>query len=136
MNRGPGRARRSAGPRRQDDAGMVTAEFAVALPALVLAAATAIGGVVAMTDELRCADASATAARLAARGEPTAVVRSVALRAAPRGASLVISTSGGVVTATVTDRIGGPGVLGRLPALTVRQHSVAALEPGAGAGAQ
>jgi Flp pilus assembly protein TadG len=113
---------------------MVTAEFAVALPALVLVAATAIGGVVAMTDELRCSDAAATAARLAARGEPLTEVRSVALRAAPRGASIAISTSNGIVTATVTDRLAGHGVLGRLPSLTLRQHSVAAVEPGVSVG--
>jgi Flp pilus assembly protein TadG len=106
---------------------MVTAEFAVALPALVLAAATAVGGVVAMTDELKCADAAATAARMAARGDSTAMVRSVAMRAAPRGATLVLTTSDGAVTATVTDRLGG---FGGLPSLTLRQRSVAAAERG------
>jgi Flp pilus assembly protein TadG len=109
---------------------MATAEFAVALPALVLAAATAMAGVIAMTDELRCSDAAATAARMAAQGDAMSDVRSTALRAAPRGASLVVSIADGVVTVTVTDRVGGSGVLGRLPALTLRQHSVAALEPG------
>ncbi|HVY10574.1 MAG TPA: TadE family type IV pilus minor pilin [Mycobacteriales bacterium] len=111
---------------------MVTAEFAIALPSLVLVAATALGGVIAVTDQLKCADAAATAARLAARGEPEAVVRSVALRAAPGGATLELSVSDGTVTATVVDRLSGHGLLGRLPSLTLRQRSVAALEPRVG----
>ena len=131
MIRRPGRARRSAGPRQLDDAGMVTAELALTMPALVLVAATALGGVIAVTDQLRCADAAATAARLAARGETETTVRTAALRAAPNGATLELSISHGVVTAVVTDRLDAHGLLGRLPTLTVRQRSVAAVEPGA-----
>jgi hypothetical protein len=81
-----------------------------------------------MTDQMRCADAAATAARLAARGEPVAVVRSIALRAAPSGARLSLVTVGTTVTATVTDRLSAPGILGRLPAIDLTQRSVAAVE--------
>ena len=108
---------------------MVTAELALTMPALVLVAATALGGVIAVTDQLRCADAAATAARMAARGEPAAVVRSAALRTAPPGATLELSVANGTVTAIVTDRLDAHGLLGRLPTLTFRQRSVAALEP-------
>jgi Flp pilus assembly protein TadG len=109
---------------------MVTAELAMSLPALVLAVAMAIAGVVAMSDDMRCGDAAATAARLAARGEPLDVVRATALQAAPAGASLQLVTEGTTVTATVTDRLSAPGFLGRRLAFTVSQHSVAALEVG------
>ena len=107
---------------------MVTAEMAMTIPTLVVAVAMAMGGVIAMTDQMRCADAAATAARLAARGEPIDVVRKAALSAAPAGATLQIVTEGTTVVATVTDRIAAPGVLGSKLAFTVSQHSVAALE--------
>jgi Flp pilus assembly protein TadG len=102
----------------------------MALPALVLAVATAVGGVIAMTDQMRCGDAAATAARLAARGEPISVVRSIALRAAPSGATLSLVTTGTTVTASVTAHLSAPGILGRLGTLTFTQRSVAALESG------
>jgi Flp pilus assembly protein TadG len=109
---------------------MVTAEFAVVLPSLVLVVVTALGGVVAMTDRLRCVDAAATAARLAARGEPLPTVRAAALRVAPSGATLQLTTTPSTVTATVAVHIGGPHWLGRLPTLTITQRSVAAREAG------
>ena len=127
MRTWPGRARRLAGPRR-DDAGMVTAEMAMTIPTLVVAVAMAMGGVIAMTNQMRCADAAATAARLAARGEPIDVVRKAALSAAPAGATLQVVTEGTTVFATVTDRIAAPGIIGSRIAFTVSQHSVAALE--------
>ncbi|HVT20601.1 MAG TPA: TadE family type IV pilus minor pilin [Mycobacteriales bacterium] len=110
------------------DEGMVTAEFAVAIPSLVLVVAAAIGGVVAVTDQLRCVDAAQIAARLAARGEAPATVRATALRAAPHGASVHVVSSATTVTATVVAHVGGPGWLGRLPSLTITQRSVAARE--------
>ncbi|HWA67546.1 MAG TPA: TadE family type IV pilus minor pilin [Mycobacteriales bacterium] len=110
---------------------MVTAELAMSIPALVVVVAMAVAGVLTMTDSMRCADAAATAARLAARGEPLTVVRSTALRAAPPGATLQVVTDGSIVTATVTDRVAGPGILRRFGAFTVSQHSVAAVESGA-----
>jgi Flp pilus assembly protein TadG len=123
-----GRAR-IVGPGSADD-GMVTAEFAVALPSLVLVVAAAIGGVVAVTDELRCVDAAATAARLAARGDSLTAVRATALHQAPDGAVLQLTSTPTTVTATVVVRIGGPGWFGRLPSMTIRQRSVAARETG------
>lgn len=124
-----GRAR-IGGPGPADE-GMVTAEFAVVLPSLVFVVVAAIGGVVAVTDQLRCVDAAATAARLAARGEPLTTVRAVALHAAPHGATLQLTTTPTTVTATVVSHIGGPGWFGRLPSITITQRSVAARE-GAG----
>jgi Kef-type K+ transport system membrane component KefB len=107
---------------------MVTAEFAVALPALVMVVLAAVCAVITVTDQLRCADAAAIAARLAARGEPAAVVRSVALRAAPRGARLELLTTATTVTATVTTRLTPPGFLRHLPAIVTREQVAAARE--------
>lgn len=130
--RRPGLAALVAGPARPSDAGMVTAEFAVALPAFVMVVVAAVCAVVAMTDQLRCADAAGIAARLAARGEPATVVRMQALRAAPRGASVRLVSAGGIVTAVVTARISPPGVLRRLPSIVTTQRVSAAIETGAG----
>jgi Flp pilus assembly protein TadG len=110
---------------------MVTAEFAVALPALAVVVAASIAGITAMTDRMRCADAAGIAARLAARGESITVVRRAALQAAPHGATLRLVTTGDTVVATVTARLAGPGVLHRFPALVTSEHVVAAREPGA-----
>jgi Flp pilus assembly protein TadG len=109
---------------------MVTAEMAMTIPSLVVVVAMAVAGVMAMTDEMRCADAAATAARLAARGEPIDVVRETALKAAPSGATLQLVTNGTTITAIVTDQLTGPGVLHRFGTVTVSQRSVAALETG------
>ena len=110
---------------------MVTAEFAVALPALAVVVAVSFAGIAVMTDQMRCADAAGIAARLAARGESTVVVRQAALRAAPHGSVLRLVTTGSTVVATVTARLEAPGILHRLPAVVTSEHVVAAREPAA-----
>ena len=80
---------------------MVTAEIAVALPALVLVLTLGLGAVVAVTDQVRCIDASRTAARLLARGEPMNVVSEVARRQAPSDARVLLDVSGADVRAEV-----------------------------------
>jgi Kef-type K+ transport system membrane component KefB len=112
------------------DDGMVTAEFAVALPALAIVVTAAVCGVAVMTDQMRCADAAAIAARLAARGEPPAAVRAAALQAAPRGAELTITTTPATVIARVTVRLAPPGLLHRMAAVTTTERVVAARETG------
>jgi Kef-type K+ transport system membrane component KefB len=109
---------------------MVTAEFAVALPAVVMVVVAAVCAVIAVTDQMRCVDAAAIAARLAARGEPAAVVRTAALQAAPAGARLELLATATTVTATVTAHLTAPGFLHRLPAITARGKMVAAREAG------
>ncbi|MGN6475218.1 MAG: TadE family type IV pilus minor pilin [Mycobacteriales bacterium] len=107
---------------------MVTAEFAVALPSLVLVVAAALGGVVLVTDQMRCVDAASTAARLAARGESLTTVRAAVARLAPHGAVVEVTSAPTTVTATVVLRVGGPGWLGRFPSITISEQSVAARE--------
>jgi hypothetical protein len=117
---GPGRIA-AAGPDPRDgrETGMVTAELAVALPALVVVMVAALYGVALVTAQLRCADAAAVAARLAARGESSATVQSTALTAAPSGARLQLVDSATTVTATVTVRVAALGLSGLLPAVSV-----------------
>ncbi len=107
---------------------MVTAELAVALPALVAVLLLALAGVTAATAQLRCVDAAREGARAAARGESPSVARAAALREAPRGSVVTVRVGGGLVTVTVR---GQAGAVGSLPGLPVSGRAVAAQEPGA-----
>jgi TadE-like protein len=115
-------------PRGDIDAGMVTAEFAVALPAFVLIVLAALSGVALMTAQLRCADAADIAARMAARGDGATVVRSVVLPDVPGGAALSLTSTATLVTATVQARLSVPGLSRFLPGVVVRAHVTDALE--------
>jgi hypothetical protein len=89
------------------DDGTVTAELAVALPAVVLLCAALLVTGQAAIGEMRCTDAARAAARLAARGEPTSAVAAEANRRAPPGASVGVSRSGGQVRVVVRAPLGG-----------------------------
>jgi Flp pilus assembly protein TadG len=104
---------------------MVTAEFAVALPALVLLLGFSLGAVGATMDKLRCVDAARVAALAASRGGNGAAMGRAE---APAGAIVTLSTQGGVVRATVTVRTRPLG--SHLPGVVVTGTAVAALEPG------
>jgi hypothetical protein len=122
MRRRSGRGRPSpAGPSAATgDRGMVTAELALALPALVAVLGVVLAVIAIGLAQVRCVDAAAVAARLAARGEPDRVVRGLALSAAPRGAHLQVASDGRVVTASVSAAIRLPGIGRLLPAYVVR----------------
>ena len=94
----------SVGPRRRPgaDAGMATAELVVVLPAIVLALLLGVGAVGAATARMRCADAAAVAARLAARGEAREVVVDAARQVAPADAAVHVWTTSSTVHVTVT----------------------------------
>lgn len=96
---------------RRRESGMVTAELAVAIPALVLVLACCLAGVLAGVDQIRCVDAARLAARAAARGEGVEQVRALALRAAPRGASVHVERWGGNAAVVIRARTGGWGGL-------------------------
>ncbi len=109
---------------------MVTAETAVVLPVLLVVLAAAVAAVVLVGAQLRCVDAAREGARAAARGEPAAVVRDLAGRAGPAGATVVTAATGDRVQVTVSARV---QPLGPLPlALTVAATATALVEPGAG----
>lgn len=77
-------------PRPRRDAGFVTAELAVALPAVVIVLVFAVAVLGLMLDQIRCVDAARTAARAVARGDTTSVVVEAARKAAPEGSKVRI----------------------------------------------
>jgi hypothetical protein len=99
------------------------------LPAFVLVVGAALSGVAVMTAQLRCVDAADIAARMAARGDSAALVRSAALRGAPGSAAVDVVSTAGLVTATVRARLSLPGLSSILPAVVVQAHVTEALEP-------
>ncbi|QCR18584.1 TadE family type IV pilus minor pilin [Agrococcus sp. SGAir0287] len=85
--------RRAGGVR--DERGAVTAELAVALPAVVVVAALAIGGVGAAARQVALQDAAADAARAVARGDaPEPFVGDVALEVAASGEVVCVTLRG------------------------------------------
>jgi Flp pilus assembly protein TadG len=87
--------------------GSVAAEFAVAMPAVLLVLATAVGGVQLAGLQLRAQDAAADAARSYARGEGTGVVIARLTRQLP-GARVTSESRGDLVCARVTVAPTGP----------------------------
>jgi len=87
--------------------GSVVAEFAVAMPAVLLVLATALGGVQLAGLQLRAQDAAADAARSYARGEPAGVVAGRLQRQVP-GASVVRFARGDLVCVRVEVAPSGP----------------------------
>ncbi len=86
--------------------GSVTAEFAVALPAIALVLAACLAAVHVSAVQVRLADAAADAARALGRGESVAVASGIASRNAA-GARLSASVEEPFVCATLTGRAGG-----------------------------
>jgi hypothetical protein len=105
-----------------DETGAVTVEAALALCALTVFLALALGALTAVAQALRCADAARELARLAARGEPDRG-QVVAAQLAPPGARLDLVQDGDTVVAMVSARL-----IGALP-LSVGGRAVAASEP-------
>ncbi|MEV4558355.1 TadE family type IV pilus minor pilin [Kitasatospora sp. NPDC049285] len=108
------------------DGGMVTAETAVGLPALVLLAAMLVWGVVAAGAQIRCVDAARVGARAAARGDAGAAA--LAAAAAPRGATVSVSLEAEVARVTVQAPCPGPGRLGALLSVRLSATAVGARE--------
>ena len=88
-------------PGRHDGVrGSVTAEIAVALPAVVVVLAACLGGLGLASAQLRAQDAAADAARLLGRGETLGAAEQLVARSVA-GADLVISRPAGLVCASV-----------------------------------
>jgi len=119
--------------RVSSDRGSVTAEFAVALPAVVAVLAVLLSAVAAATAELRCVDAARAGARAAARGETPSVAVAAAKAAAPSGATIRLQRDGDSVRVEVRGRVSllGPIGAGRL-GVPVRAIASAPLESGRG----
>ncbi len=94
--------------------GMVTAEFAVVLPAVVLVLAFSLGALGLAWDQIRCVDAARAGARAASRGDSAGAVILVVSRAAPTDAVVSVSSADDIVSVSVAS---GPRVAaGLLPA--------------------
>lgn len=118
---GPGSARR-----RQR--GSVTAETAVAFPALVVVLAIALWGVSAAAAQVACVDAARAGARAAARGEPQSEVRAAVLRAAPPGSHVSLNRDP-ATTRVIVQAEARPPLKGLFPALKLNAQATAATEP-------
>jgi len=110
---------------------MVTAEFAVALPALIAVVLAAMYAISVVSVQLRCTDAAATAVRLAARGESGSVIGQAARAAGPAGSQLRLAWATDTVTAVVADTVRPAGLTRLLPGVRVSARVVAAREPAA-----
>lgn len=108
------------------DGGYVTAEAAIAVPALVALLAMLLWALGAVATQLRCQDAARAAARAAARGEPPAVVLQLARAAAPGGADVQLRDEGDLHHVRVVARTPGPTAL----ALDIGADAAAHREPG------
>ncbi|MEE1829252.1 TadE family type IV pilus minor pilin [Streptomyces sp. BE20] len=112
--------------RRRGDGGFVTAETAVALPALVLLAAMLVWAVLAAGAQVRCVDAAREGARAAARGEADAA--GIARAVAPPGAEVRIDLAADTVRVTVDAPSTAPGGLGSVLSVRLGAAAVAARE--------
>lgn len=90
---------------------MVTAEFAVVLPAVVFVLALSLGAMGLALDQIRCVDAARAGARAASRGDSRGAVIHVASRAAPASALVSVGRSGDLVSVSV---VSGPRVAANL----------------------
>lgn len=110
--------------------GSVTAEFAVALPAVtaVLALLLVAGGAGVL--QLRLEDAARAGARAAARGESPAQVTELTYRLAGERANVQVSVQGGFATVTVRGQLVGP--LALLVPWRQSADAVARMESGPG----
>jgi TadE-like protein len=116
-------------PPGRAEGGSVTAEIAVALPALMLVTVAALWGITAASAQIACVDAVRAGARAAARGEPLPAVRAVVERAAPPGARVEVRRGRETTEVAVRVVLRPPALTG-FPALTMRAHALAATEPG------
>lgn len=97
QTRGAGRSE----PRAHSDAGSVTAELVVAMPAVLLVVALCLGMLQVAAQQVRYTDAAAVAARSLARGEAGAVA-SARAQAVASPSALASEERGDFVCATVS----------------------------------
>lgn len=114
-SRGQGKAR-----------GAVTAEFAVALPAVLLLLAMLLAGSAAGITQLRLEDAARAGARALARGEDPDAVDGIVRKLAGPSASSAVVPGGEWMSVTVSDRAAGP--LGRMVPWTLTARAEARSE--------
>jgi len=114
---------------RQDDHGAVTAELAVALPAVVLVLAALLVVVVAGVSQVRVVDAARAGARAASAGESDGRVHEIVAQLAGSSASATVGGDGSWVTVTVRTSVTGGWFSGPL---TVSATATARVESSTG----
>lgn len=90
------------------DKGAVTAEFAVALPAVLLLLALLLAGSAAGITQLRVEEAARAGARALARGDGPSTVDGIVRLLAGDAASAAVAEDGEWITVTVSARVVGP----------------------------
>ncbi|TQK52793.1 TadE-like protein [Streptomyces sp. SLBN-118] len=93
------------------DRGSVTAEAAVALPALVVFALALVWALMAASAQIQCVDAARAGARAAARSEPRTATLAAARSAAPSGATVTLGRTGDLWRVRVEAKAPGPRAL-------------------------
>ena len=93
-----------------DERGSAVAEFAVALPAVLLVLALMLGGIQLGALQVRMQGAAADAARSLGRGDPASAVAARLARQLP-GARWSSTRSGALVCAHLVASAGGPAAL-------------------------
>ncbi|MFE7776546.1 TadE family type IV pilus minor pilin [Streptomyces sp. NPDC057445] len=111
-------------PASPNDRGYVTAEAAVAVPALVVFAMALLWALMAASAQIQCVDAARAGARAAARSEPEAAALAAARSAAPRDARVSLGRDGDLWRVRVEAPTPGPAAL----ALTLTAQAVAVAE--------
>lgn len=114
--------------RRSDEQGAVTAEAAVALPALVLVAVGLCWLVSLGVAQVRVVDAARETARALARGDDTGSAGELARQVAPPHATLTVRSDGATVRVTVRAPIRAPGGLFAFPVFVATATATAARE--------
>ncbi|MFE6126844.1 TadE family type IV pilus minor pilin [Streptomyces sp. NPDC056437] len=112
----------------EGDRGSVTAEAAVAVPALVVFAMALVWALMAASAQIQCVDAARAGARAAARSEPPAAAVATARSAAPDGARVTVGRTGDLWRVRVEAAAPGPGALG----LTLSAEAAAFAEDAVG----
>jgi Flp pilus assembly protein TadG len=87
--------------------GAVTAEFAVALPAVLLLLGLLLAGSAAGVTQLRLEEAARAGARALARGEDAGAVGGIVRRLAGDAATATVAADGEWLTVTVSGRVTG-----------------------------
>ncbi|WP_159707077.1 TadE family type IV pilus minor pilin [Arthrobacter sp. 18067] len=129
---------RGQASRSKQDRGAVTAEFAVALPAVILLLAFMLAGGAAGITQLRLEEAARAGARASARGETAASVQGIVRRLGGEGVSSSLVDDGTWLTVTASSPVGG--ALGKLIPWTLSASASArgelpsAESPGEGSG--
>lgn len=122
----PGRSRKTG------SLGAVTAEFAVALPAVLMLLAMLLAGSAAGITQVRLEEAARAGARALARGEDPAVVDGIVRKLAGASASSEVAADGEWQRVTVSDRVAG--YLGNVVPWTLTAQAEARTESAESAG--